>query len=197
MKGTLILIDGSNLYAACRALNFNVDYKKLLDSFDGDVHRAYYFTALPPAEEQSTLRPMVDFMEFNGFTVVTKVYKEFNQRDSFQCKHCGEANTSVSSKIKGNMDTEINIHALEQAEYADKTVLFSGDGDFRSLVEHLQRRHGHKVTVVSTIKTTPMMCADSLRRQADEFIDLADLRDTVARDEDIIAKRRSRFLEGK
>ena len=180
-RTSIILIDGSNLHAACQALGFSVDYKKLLESFEGTIHRAYYFTALPPATEQSTLRPMVDYLEFNGFTVIQKVWKEFVDKDG-------------KSRTKGNMDIEIAVHAYEQARYVDDTFLFSGDGDFRCLVESLQRNYGHKVTVISTIQSSPALCADALRRQADTFLDLADMREAIERTEDQRSVRRRNFI---
>lgn len=192
---TAILIDGSNLHAACNALGFSVDYKKLLDSFEGTIFKSYYFTALPSEGEYNSLQPMIDFMEFNGFTVIKKDTKEFTQTHRFVCTECKAANTQTSTKTKGNMDIEIAVIAKEIAPYVDNIILFSGDGDFRFLVEALQRSHGMFVTVVSTIKTNPKFCADDLRRQADEFIDLSDLRETVERTEDQ-ASRRRQFLDG-
>lgn len=178
-----ILIDGSNLHATLNKLNFNIDYKKLLDSFGGSLYKAFYFTALPPETEQSTLQPLIDFLEFNGFTVVKKLWKEFNHSQSFVCQACNEPNTLHSLKTKGNMDTEIAVKAYQIAPYIRNLYLFSGDGDFRSLVDDLQCRYGLHVTVVSSIKTTPAMCADLLRRQADAFIDLVDMRESVERTE--------------
>lgn len=176
-----ILIDGSNLHASCRTLGFNMDYKRLLDTFPMPVFKAHYFTALPPETEQSTLRPMVDYIEFNGFTVIKKNWKEFNQSTTYVCRECNAANVFSSVKNKGNMDIEIAVIALELAPYVTDIFLFSGDGDFRFLVESLQRRYGIFVTVVSTIKSNPVMCADALRRQADQFIDLVDMREAVER----------------
>ena len=191
-KTSAILIDGSNLHAATLSLGFSIDYKRLLDSFGGSLYKAYYFTAMPPDTEQSTLRPLADYLEFNGFTVVKKLWKEFNHSKTFTCQACNVVNTQHSTKTKGNMDVEIAVRAYEIAPHISELYLFSGDGDFRDLVESLQRCHGIHVTVVSTIKTKPMMCADILRRQADDFIDLVDMRETVERIED-----RRRNLEGK
>jgi uncharacterized LabA/DUF88 family protein len=83
-------------------------------------------------------------------------------------------------KIKGNMDIELAIDVLEMAEHLDHVILFSGDGDFRRLVEAVQRR-GIRVSVVSTIKSSPPMVADELRRQADDFIELSELAPLIAR----------------
>jgi uncharacterized LabA/DUF88 family protein len=77
---------------------------------------------------------------------------------------------------------------MEMAETIDHIVLFSGDGDFRSLVEAVQRK-GRKVTVVSTLSSQPPMIADELRRQADHFVDLAQMRDKVGRDPSERAQR--------
>jgi uncharacterized LabA/DUF88 family protein len=84
-------------------------------------------------------------------------------------------------KIKGNMDIELAIDVLEMAEHLDHVVLFSGDGDFRRLVEAVQRK-GKRVSVVSTIRTSPPMVADELRRQADNFIELDELKSQIARE---------------
>ena len=69
---------------------------------------------------------------------------------------------------------------LEIADRADHVVLFSGDGDFRRLVESVQRK-GVRVTVVSTVKSQPPMASDDLRRQADSFVDLSDLSNIIGR----------------
>jgi uncharacterized LabA/DUF88 family protein len=79
------------------------------------------------------------------------------------------------------MNIEIAVDALELARHVDQIVLFSGDGDFRSLVEALQRRGVH-VTVVSSVSVRPSMIADELRRQADVFTDVTELRTKIGRD---------------
>jgi uncharacterized LabA/DUF88 family protein len=164
-----LFIDGANLYAAARALGFDVDYKSLLQHFSekGRLLRAFYYTALIEDQEYSPLRPLVDWLDYNGYTLVTKPTKEFT--DSMGRR-----------KIKGNMDIELAIDVMEMSEHVDHIVLFSGDGDFRCLVEAAQRR-GARVTVVSTFRSSPPMVADELRRQADNFIDLQDLAPVIAR----------------
>lgn len=165
-----LFIDGANLYATAKSLGFDVDYKRLLAEFKskGYLLRAYYYTALAEDQEYSSIRPLIDWLDYNGYTVVTKPTKEF-------------VDSSGRRKVKGNMDIELAVNAMEMAETIDHIVLFSGDGDFRSLVEALQRK-GRKVTVVSTLSTQPPMIADELRRQADYFVDLASLRSVVGRD---------------
>ncbi len=166
-----IFIDGSNLYAAARALGFDIDYKKLLTLFSeqGVLVRAFYYTALIDDQEYSPIRPLVDWLDYNGFTMVTKPTKEFTD-------------SSGRRKIKGNMDIELAVDVMEMTEHLDHAVIFSGDGDFRRLVEAIQRK-GLRVTVVSTIQSSPPMLADELRRQADNFIDLTDLQSSIARRE--------------
>lgn len=165
-----LFIDGANLYATAKSLGFDVDYKRLLIEFHskGYLLRAYYYTALAEDQEYSSIRPLIDWLDYNGYTVVTKPTKEF-------------VDSNGRRKIKGNMDIELAVNAMEMAETIDHVVLFSGDGDFRSLVEAVQRR-GRKVTVVSTLSTQPPMIADELRRQADHFVDLASLQQKVGRD---------------
>jgi uncharacterized LabA/DUF88 family protein len=164
-----LFIDGANLYATAKALGFEIDYKRLLGEFQGrgTLLRAFYYTAVIEDQEFSSIRPLIDWLDYNGYTVVTKATKEFV--DAFGRR-----------KVKGNMDIELAVDAMELAGRVDQIVLFSGDGDFRSLVAALQRR-GVRITVVSTIATQPPMIADELRRQADVFADLAELRSRVAR----------------
>lgn len=164
-----LFIDGSNLYAAARALGFDIDYKRLLELFQGKGHlvRAFYYTALVEDQEYSPIRPLVDWLDYNGYTMVTKPTKEFTD-------------ALGRRKIKGNMDIELAIDVMEMADRLDHIVLFSGDGDFRRLVEAVQRK-GVRVSVVSTIRSQPPMVADELRRQADSFIELQELAPLIER----------------
>ncbi len=164
-----LFIDGSNLYAAARALGFDIDYKRLLELFasKGRLIRAFYYTALVEDQEYSPIRPLVDWLDYNGYTMVTKPTKEFTD-------------ATGRRKIKGNMDIELAIDVMEMAQYLDHVVLFSGDGDFRRLVEAVQRK-GVRVTVVSTVRSQPPMVADELRRQADTFVELLELEPAIAR----------------
>lgn len=165
-----LFIDGANLYATARSLTFDIDYKKLLKVFGakGRLVRALYYTALAEDQEYSSIRPLVDWLDYNGYTMVTKPTKEFTD-------------STGRRKIKGNMDIELAVDAMELSNHLDHIVIFSGDGDFRSLVEALQYK-GCRVSVVSTMATQPPMIADELRRQADQFIDLADLESEIGRD---------------
>ncbi len=165
-----LFIDGANLYATAKSLGFDIDYKRLLKEFQsrGRLIRAFYYTALIEDQEYSSIRPLIDWLDYNGFAVVTKPTKEF-------------VDSMGRRKVKGSMDIELAVDAMEMANHIDHMVLFSGDGDFRSLVAAVQRK-GVKVSVVSTITTQPPMVADELRRQADEFVDLIHLAAKVGRD---------------
>src|ERR1700723_713060 len=165
-----LFIDGANLYATAKTLGFDIDYKRLLKEFQsrGTLVRAFYYTAIIEDQEYSSLRPLIDWLDYNGFTVVTKATKEF-------------IDASGRRKVKGNMDIELAVDAMELAEHVDQIVLFSGDGDFRSLVEAVQARGVH-VTVVSSMSVRPPMIADELRRQADVFADVIELRSKIGRD---------------
>lgn len=164
-----IFIDGSNLYAAARALNFDIDYRLLLrwGASRGRLVRAFYYTALVEDQEYSPLRPLVDWLDYNGYTMVTKPTKEF-------------VDSQGRRKVKGNMDIELAIDVMELSDSVNHIILFSGDGDFRRLIEAVQRK-GVRVTVVSTIKSSPPMVADELRRQADHFLDLEVLAPEIQR----------------
>ncbi len=164
-----LFIDGSNLYAAAKALEFDIDYKLLRQEFmrRGKLLRVLYYTALLEHEEYSPIRPLVDWLQYNGFSMVTKPAKEY-------------IDSMGRRKVKGNMDIELCVDAMELAPHVDHIVIFSGDGDFRPLVESLQRQ-GIRVSIVSTIRSQPPMISDELRRQADNFIELDELRAVIGR----------------
>jgi len=165
-----LFVDGPNLHSTARALGFDIDYKRLLREFQsrGTVLRAFYYTAIIEDQEYTAIRPLVDWLDYNGFTVVTKAAKEF-------------IDASGRRKVKGSMDIDLAVDAMEIAGHVDQIVLFSGNGDFCPMVEAVKRR-GVRVTVVSTIASQPPMLADELRRKADVFIDLAELQIKIGRE---------------
>lgn len=167
-----LFIDGSNLYAAAKALEIDINYKALLkwSSSQSRLVRAFYYTALIGDQEYSPIRPLVDWLDYNGYTMVTKPTKEYVDNEGRR-------------KIKGNMDIELAVDVMEMADRIDHILLFTGDGDFTRLIEAVQKK-GVRVTVVSTIKSQPPMVSDDLRRQADFFLDLTDLTEVIARDEE-------------
>lgn len=164
-----LFIDGANLYSAAKSLNADMDFKKLVQFFrsQGVLVRAYYYTAIVEGEEYSPIRPLVDWLDYNGFTMVTKPAKRYTD-------------ASGHTRTKGNMDVEIAVDMMTLAPRIDHAVLFSGDGDFRRLVEAMQDQ-GVRVSIVSTLKSQPPQIADELRRAADQFVDLADLLDVFGR----------------
>ena len=178
-----IFIDGANLYAATKALSFDIDYKRLLAFFRQrcQLVRALYYTAIAEEQEYSSIRPLIDWLDYNGYTMVTKPTKEYT--DSMGRR-----------KVKGNMDIELTVDAMRLAKQLDHVVIFTGDGDFRALVEALQSE-GKRVSVVSTLQTQPPMVADELRRQADQFIDLAELENSICRDQGQRAPHRTERTE--
>jgi uncharacterized LabA/DUF88 family protein len=165
-----LFIDGANLYATAKALGFDIDYKRLLGVFRSRSHlvRALYYTALAEDQEYSSIRPLVDWLDYNGYTMVTKPTKEYTD-------------ALGRRKVKGNMDIELTVDAMRLSQQLDHIVLITGDGDFKALVSALQQ-NGKRVSVISTLRTQPAMVADELRRQADQFIDLADLEESICRD---------------
>ena len=165
-----LFIDGANLFATARTLGFEIDYRRLLKEFESraTLVRAFYYTTIIEDQEYSSIRPLIDWLDYNGYTVVTKPTKEFIDVDGRR-------------RVKGNMHIDLAVDAMELSEHIEEMVLFSGDGNFRPLVKAMQRR-GVQVTVVSTISTQPAMIADELRRQADVFLDLRELQSRIARD---------------
>jgi uncharacterized LabA/DUF88 family protein len=165
-----LFIDGVNLHAASRGLGIDVDFRKMLEEFKkrGRLVRAYYYTAFVEDAEYSPVKPLIDWLGYNGYTVITKAAREFIDP------------ATGRRRVKGDMDVDLAVDMLEMSAHVDHMLLFSGDGDFRKVVEAVQRR-GPRVSVVSTIKTQPPMAADDLRRQADTFIELADLMPLIGR----------------
>jgi len=160
---TCLFIDGANLYSASRNLGFDVDYRNLLGFFRarGRLLRAYYYSTLLETEEYSPLKPLTDWLVYNGYSLVTKAAREY-------------VDQAGRRRVKGNMDVELAVDMLEMSPRMDHAVLFSGDSDFRRLVEAVQRQ-GVRVSVISSVRTGPPMIGDDLRRQADQFIELADI----------------------
>lgn len=173
-----VFIDGPNLYSATKTLGFDVDFKRLHAFFaeEARLHRIHYYTAVREAEEYNSLKPLLDWLQYNGFHLVTKPTKEF-------------VDSAGRTKIKGNLDVEITVDMLESAGHVDHIVLLSGDGDFRYVVEAVQRK-GAKVTVVSSLNAG--MVADELRRQADQFLDLTQIQEAISRSDRSPLKLRPR-----
>lgn len=167
-----VLIDGPNLYATLKALELEFNYKTLLTFLSHGVTMAgapYYFTAVRPEGEYASVRPLLDWLSYNGYHVVQKTVKEFTDSQG-------------AKRMKGNMHVEIVVQAMVLAQSAriDELVLFTGDGDFAFLVKAL-RDFGVRVIVVSSLQTKPSMVADELRREAAEFWDIDDFPEKVFR----------------
>ena len=164
-----LFIDGANLYSAAKGLAFDMDYRKLLEEFRkrGRFIRAYYYTALVEDQDFSPIRPLVDWLDYNGYTLVTKPAKEYTD-------------ASGRRRFKGDMDVELAVDLVQATSYVDHAFLFSGDGDFLAAIEAVQKQ-GMRVSVVSTIKSNPPMAADDIRRAAAHFVDLADLANLIGR----------------
>lgn len=164
-----VFIDGANLYSAAKGLAFDMDYRKLLEEFRkrGRFIRASYYTALVEDQDFSPIRPLVDWLDYNGYSLVTKPAKEYTDANGRR-------------RWKGDMDVEIAVDMLEAAAFADHIFLFSGDGDFTPAIEAAQRK-GARVSVVSTIKTNPPMASDDIRRAADNFVELSELTTLIGR----------------
>jgi uncharacterized LabA/DUF88 family protein len=170
MDKTALFIDGSNFYAAAKGLNLDIDFARMRAYFAKDTNliRAYYYTAIPEDQEFSSLRPLVDWLDYNGYAVVSKLTREFIDEETGK------------RRLKGNMDMELALDMLKLAPHIDHAVLFSGDGDFCRLLEDVQAL-GVRTTVVSTNKTTPPMVADQLRRMADIYIDMVDIAPDISK----------------
>jgi uncharacterized LabA/DUF88 family protein len=158
-----VFVDGANIHATLRQLDFQFDYKLLREFFGdcGELLRSYYYTAMKPDGQNDSVKPLVDFLQLNGWTTITKPFR-----------YQGEPGEIT---IKGNLDCEITVDMIRMSEFVDHLVLFSGDGDFRYLIEHLQDR-GKRVTVASSRVTKTAVLSNELAKQADNFIELETLK---------------------
>ncbi len=164
-----VFIDGANLYATAKALDFDIDYKKLLLLFKSTASlvRAYYYTVLIEDQEYSPIRPLVDWLDYNGYTLITKPAKDYTD-------------STGRRRIRNSIDVELTVDVMEMAGSVDHIVLMTGDGGYRRLIEAVQRQ-GTRVTVISTVSVSPPLIADEIRRQADSFVDLSSLRAEISR----------------
>ena len=164
-----VFVDGPSLYYSARALGFDVDFRRLLSwcNQQGSLLRAHYYTTIFEEREYQNTRPLIDWLDYNGFTVKAKSVSEHDD---------GEG----ARRYRRNLSIEIAVDAIEIARHVDALMLFSGDGDLRPAVEAIQRR-GVITSVVSTIRSQPPMLADELRRQADRVYDLHDLQKEFGR----------------
>lgn len=167
---TALFIDGANLHSTLKTLPFDIDYRKLLEAFQahGRFVRAYYYTALVEDQDFSPIRPLVDWLDYNGYALVTKTAKEFSD-------------AAGRRRFKGDMDVELAVGLVEAADYLDHAFLFTGDSDLVAAIAALQRK-GVRVTVISSTRSNPPMASDEIRRAADTFVELMELAPLIARE---------------
>lgn len=171
MNKTALFIDGSNTHATAKALRLDIDYARVRAYYKDTLLRAYYYTAvLPDTEGFVSIKPLIDYLSYNGYSVVTKPTKTYTDEVTGQ------------TRVKGNMDLDIAVQAMQIAPYIQHAVFFTGDGDFKPLILAMQGI-GVRCDVVSSIETEPSMCADELRRACDVFTDMASLREAFVRKE--------------
>jgi len=178
---TALFIDGPNVYLTAKALGFDVDYKRLHNYFSArcDLIRAYYYTAVRERDTHDSLRPLLDWLDYNQYTLVQKPTKEWTD-------------ASGRTKVKGNMDMEMACDAFDLSSTIRNATFFTGDGDFVAIIRLLQRR-GIRCTVVSSTETQPVMCADELRRAADEFVELSELNKAIYLPTPTLVRKESRY----
>lgn len=161
-----IFIDGVEFDETLRCIDGAVDYRKLLGAFQehGRLLRAYYYA---PTDEQAliSMRPLLDWLTYNGYQVRVKGDGEHSERRSRQRSR--------------SMSIELAVDVLELAPHLDTIVLITGDDAFKPLVAAVQAR-GITVSVVSTLKSKPAMVGNALRRQADEFIEIVSMLPRIA-----------------
>lgn len=167
---TAVFIDGANLYSTAKALEFDIDYKSLLRWIRENTRliRANYYTALTDDDDDfCPLRPLIDWLDYNGYNVITKAAREFYDSKGNRKQTC-------------DIEMELAVDMMDLSDHVDHIILFSGDGDYTYVVNKIQDKGVH-VTVASTIETSPPMIADSLRRQSDHFTDILKIKDKISR----------------
>ena len=165
-----IFIDGSNLWQTCRNLNMKINFKQLREwaAEQNTIWLGYYTGLVSNRDEENPLIKMTDWLSYNGYIVVKKQASTVNSNDSDE-----------ERIIKGNIDVDITVDMMLMAENVDTIILFSGDGDFIPVVEAVQRKYGVYVICVSSTKPVNIVSGE-LRRKVNQFIELDDLRETIA-----------------
>jgi uncharacterized LabA/DUF88 family protein len=165
-KRIALFIDGANFYVSTKVVGFDMDWKRFIEYYEqqGDFIRAYYYSGIIPRVEgeHDSMRGVLDWISYNRFQLRSKPAKVFIDP------------VTQRRTVKGNMDIEICIDAWNMAPHITDMYLFSGDGDFIPLVEKVQSQ-GVRVHVISTTDEKNSMCADGLRRQCDNYYELATL----------------------
>lgn len=167
---TYLLIDGVALHHASRANGISVDFKRLLQWLRERTRlvRAIYFTALVEEDDEViSVKPLVDWLDYNGYMTVTKAARIYSNEDG-------------TRRVKGSMNVEIAMMMAELAGIAEHIVLASGDADLIPAVKYVQQR-GSRVSVISTLHSRPPCVSDDLRRQTDDYIDIVSIEKHVAR----------------
>jgi uncharacterized LabA/DUF88 family protein len=169
---TALFIDGPNLFMAAKLLQTQIDYRSLLTHFNENsnlLRASYYSTVVEtPGDQYISLTPLLDFLDYNGYTVVKKMSREYTDAQG-------------NRKAKNHtMKVEMTIDMIELAPRLDHVVLFSGDGDLLMLVDTLKRK-GVRTTIVSTVHGETPVISDDMRRIGDSFVDLHAVMDIIGK----------------
>jgi uncharacterized LabA/DUF88 family protein len=150
----------SNLYFAARDMGIRIDYARLLEFLvDGRrLHRAYAYLGVGPDDES---HGFITWLSRNGFRVKTKPLRRYED-----------------GTTKANLDMELAIDLLTQAQHLEVAIIVSGDGDFARLVDAAQNL-GLRVEVAAT----PRQASSELIDVADHFWNLEENARTFVRAE--------------
>jgi uncharacterized LabA/DUF88 family protein len=160
-----IFIDGENIHYSAKHLNMRLDYLKLCRKLAGKrrLVRAYFYTAVSTQSEGKI--DFINFLKLNGFTVVTREVKSFNESDG------------SSRSIRGALDMEMAMDVMDLCPTLDTVILCTGDGDFCPLVTAVARRGKHvELCALREMTSTDLIAA------ADTYTDLGGLKDEIALD---------------
>ncbi|WP_188129507.1 NYN domain-containing protein [Rhizobium sp. RU20A] len=165
----IVFIDGAHFYFVAKSLDFEIDFQKVLAYFKSEAYlvRANYYTAIAEDQEFIGLRPLVDWLDYNGYRVVTKAYKDLTD-------------PSGKKRVRSSMEMELACDLFEQIDTADHLIIIAGDSDLARLVQTAQLK-GKKVTVMSTLTGQLASISDELRRKADQFVDLSGFKEKFSR----------------
>lgn len=149
-------IDVHNTKSTATTLDFSIDPQKLYNYLKFDkwsCSDVFWYAGRIESEKHEKEREKISVI---GYIIKDKLTKFYKKTRTFyiKCQKCRYEYKHISVKKgipKANCDVELTVDCLEIASPEVEFLIFTGDGDFKYLVEKLCEK-GSKVLLFSTKK---------------------------------------------